>query len=332
MNVSEHTAQPHDATTEVVDDVLDHQPVLLLVDDEPSHLSLLVEMFKDDYTLHTASDGRQALLLCTQVQPDLVLLDNVMPGMSGYTVCQHLKRSAQTQHIPVIFVSCQSEPAEESRCLEAGAVDFIAKPFHTRVLQARVRAHLLLKSQADTLRSMALFDALTGVANRRHFDTMLLAEWRHCTRMGQPLSLIMVDVDFFKRYNDQYGHPAGDACLQAIATALGDGLTRAHDIVARYGGEEFVCLLPGTPLAGAVQIANALEQAVRALGLAHAASDVSASVTISLGVACISPTNDTTPQTLTALADAQLYLAKDGGRAQVMPKAVSAVTQDAGGG
>jgi diguanylate cyclase (GGDEF)-like protein len=307
-------------------DVLDHKPMLLLVDDNPDHLRLLEEMFSSDYTIHTASDGQQALALCLREQPDLVLLDNIMPGMSGYTVCQQLQLNAQTKNIPVIFVSAESEHAEEARCLEAGAVDFIAKPFSARVLQARVRAHVLLKSQADTLRSMALFDALTGVANRRHFDTMLQAEWRYSVRMQQPLSLIMVDVDFFKRYNDHYGHPAGDACLQAIAAALSGGLTRSHDIVARYGGEEFVCLLPGTPLAGGVQIANALEQAVRALALAHAASDVSANVTVSLGVACMSAGSDTTAQLLLEQADAQLYLAKGAGRAQVKPAAVPAAT------
>ncbi len=171
------------------------------------------------------------------------------------------------------------------------------------------------------MRSKALFDALTGVANRGHFDSMLLAEWRHCARMGQDLSVIMIDVDFFKRYNDHYGHPAGDACLQAIAKALANGLARSHDTVARYGGEEFVCLLPGTPLAGAVQIAAALEQAVRALGLPHAASEVSSAVTISLGVACARPDNNIDPQSLLEQADTQLYRAKNAGRAQVMPAA-----------
>ncbi len=298
---------------------LDQRPVLLVVDDNQDQVKLLAEMFSRDYTVHSANDGQQALALCQQVQPDLVLLDNIMPGMSGYTVCQQLKDNAATQHIPVIFVSAQSEPAEEARCLEAGAVDFIAKPFHMRILQARVRAHIVLKNQVDTLRSMALFDALTGVSNRGHFDSMLQAEWRHCARMGQDLSLIMIDVDFFKCYNDRYGHPAGDACLQAIATALAGGLARSHDTVARYGGEEFVCLLPGTPLAGAIQIATALERAVRALGLPHAASDVADIVTVSLGVACTRPDNQVDPLSLIEQADTQLYLAKDSGRARVMP-------------
>jgi diguanylate cyclase (GGDEF)-like protein len=309
------------APTTPDDDVLDHKPVLLLVDDDQDQVCLLFEMFKNDYTIHTANDGQQALLMCMQLQPDLVLLDNIMPGMSGYTVCQQIKSNALTGHIPVIFISALSEPAEEARCLEAGAVDFIGKPFHTRIVQARVRAHVLLKSQTDTLRSMALFDALTGVANRGHFDTMLKAEWRHCARMGQDLSVIMIDVDFFKLYNDQYGHPAGDACLQAVATALSNGLARSHDTVARYGGEEFVCLLPGTPLAGAIQIAAALERAVRSLKLPHAASAVSSDVTISLGVACTRPDNDIDPQTLIEQADNQLYLAKGSGRARVMPLA-----------
>jgi diguanylate cyclase (GGDEF)-like protein len=129
----------------------------------------------------------------------------------------------------------------------------------------------------------------------------------------------MIDVDHFKRYNDHYGHATGDACLQAVAAALSNGLTRSHDIVARYGGEEFVCLLPGTPLAGAVQIANELEREVRSLELAHAGSDTSPTVTISLGVACMNPSNDSAPQSLLEQADEQMYLAKAAGRAQVRP-------------
>jgi len=162
-----------------------------------------------------------------------------------------------------------------------------------------------------------MIDGLTGVGNRRHFDVSLEAEWRRGIRAGQPLSLIIADVDFFKRYNDHYGHQAGDACLQAIASVLKLEFTRSHDMVTRYGGEEFVCLLPDTQLEGAVKKARELEKAVRALGIPHEKSDVSGVVTISLGVAVANPLIGEDSAELVASADAQLYSAKRSGRGQV---------------
>ncbi len=178
-----------------------------------------------------------------------------MPDMGGYAVCKRLKNDLLNKDIPVISVSVRDDPSDEARGLNVGGVE----PFHLRSVQARVRAHLTLKYQSDALRSLALFDDLTSVANRRHFDATLKIEWRCCVRAGWPLSIIFIDVDFFKRYNDYYGHSAGDLCLQAIASALKLGFTRSHDMVARYGEEEFVCILPDTALEGAEKIAIDLE-------------------------------------------------------------------------
>lgn len=297
--------------------MLPDKPVLLIVDDQASNLQLLNEIFKNDYEVCTATSGQEALAFCHGRQPDLILLDVVMPEMGGYTVCQRLKSDALTQNIPVIFVTAKHNPSEEARALDAGGVDFLTKPFHVKVVQARVRTHLTLKYQSDMLRSLALTDGLTDVGNRRHFDDTLQAEWRRCVRAGQPLSLILVDVDFFKRYNDHYGHPAGDACLQSIASVLKAGFTRSHDMAARYGGEEFVCILPDTPLAGAVKKAHELEHAVRDLGIAHEKSDVCGVVTISLGVAVAHPAKGENPANLVACADEQMYRAKESGRGQV---------------
>jgi diguanylate cyclase (GGDEF)-like protein len=297
--------------------MLPDQPMLLIVDDKSSNIQLLYEIFKDDYEVCMAISGQEALAFCQGRQPDLILLDIVMPEMGGYEVCQRLKSDALTQNIPVIFISVQNDPSTEARGLDVGGVDFISKPFHVRAVKARVRTHLTLKHQSDMLRSLALIDGLTGVGNRRHFDATLESEWRRCVRAGQPLSLILVDVDFFKRYNDHYGHPAGDACLQSVASVLKAGFTRSHDIVARYGGEEFVCILPDTPLEGAEKKANALEKAVRALGIAHEKSDVCGVVTISLGVATVHPAKGENSADLVASADAQMYLAKQSGRGQV---------------
>lgn len=293
------------------------KPMLLIVDDQASNLQLLYEIFKVDYEVCLAISGLEALAFCQSRQPDLILLDIVMPEMGGYTVCQRLKSNALTQNIPVIFISVQNDPSEEAHGLDVGGVDFIGKPFHLRAVKARVRAHLTLKYQSDLLRSLALLDGLTGMANRRHFDATLEVEWRRCVRAGQPLSLILLDVDFFKLYNDHYGHPAGDACLQSIASVLKAAFTRSNDMVARYGGEEFVCILPDTPLAGAEKKAKELEKVVRSLGIVHEKSDAFGVVTISLGVAVANPAKGKNPADLVVDADARLYLAKRSGRGQV---------------
>lgn len=298
------------------------KPLLLIVDDQASNRQLLYEIFKDDYEVRLAGSGQEALGFCRGHQPALMLLDIGMPEMDGYTVCKSLKSDVLTQDIPVIFITARSDPLEAARGLDAGGVDFITKPFLVRVVQARVRTHLKLKQQSDGWRTLALIDGLTGLSNRRHFDATLQAEWRRSLRARQPLSLIMVDVDFFKRYNDRYGHQAGDACLQSIAAVLKTSLARSYDTVARYGGEEFVCILPDTPLLGAEKIAASLEAAVRALGIEHEESDVCGVVTISLGVASTNPVSGASSADLLACADAQLYRAKESGRGQVKARQI----------
>jgi diguanylate cyclase (GGDEF)-like protein len=173
------------------------------------------------------------------------------------------------------------------------------------------------QAQSELLRKLAYMDGLTGVANRRHFDRVLQAEWRRCRRSHKPLALVMLDVDHFKPYNDVYGHQQGDKCLRAVAEVLRSGLGRSHDLVARYGGEEFVCLLPECDLAGARAKAQALCRAVQAMGLPHAGSQVARVVTLSAGVACQVPGADGAASALVALADAHLYRAKKAGRNQV---------------
>jgi diguanylate cyclase (GGDEF)-like protein len=176
-----------------------------------------------------------------------------------------------------------------------------------------------LQHQTDLLRSLARVDALTGLANRRHFDEKLHDEWRRCGRSGTPLALILIDLDYFKQFNDFYGHQAGDGCLQQVAQCLGAGFARASDLVARYGGEEFVCILPETALSGAEEKAIALESAVRDLRIPHEKSDVAGhTVTISLGVAVTVPTADGESGNLVLSADRSLYQAKKAGRGRVV--------------
>lgn len=286
------------------------RPRLLVVDDQPINIQALHRVFAGDCQVLMATDGARALQLCRDRQPDLVLLDVQMPGMDGHELCAELKADPLLRCIAVIFVTSQDRPEDETRALEAGAADFITKPFNPTVVRARVRTQLTLKAQADLLRELAFIDGLTGVHNRRHFDERFLAESRRALRTRAPLAVVLADVDHFKRYNDALGHLAGDDCLRRVASALRACLKRPTDLLARYGGEEFVCLLPDTDLAGAIGVAQLMEQAVRDLALPH--PGVQGCVTISLGVAA-------GPQAaaLVQAADQALYLAKAAGRSRV---------------
>ena len=291
------------------------RPRLLVVDDQPINIQTLYQIFHADHEVFMATSGEQALAFCrSNPLPDLILLDVVMPGLDGLAVCQQLKADPVLANIPVIFVTACMDPADETRALEAGGVDFITKPVNPMVVRARVKTHLTLKAQGDFLRSLVFIDGLTGVANRRRFDEALLSEWRQCRRAGTPLALLMIDIDHFKRYNDHYGHPTGDACLQQVAAVLKAAMQRACDLVARSGGEEFVCLLPGCDQAPALAKAQALQAALAAQGIAHEASPTAAWVTLSIGVAVAQPQAGGSPAALVAAADAALYSAKHRGR------------------
>lgn len=293
------------------------KPKLLLVDDQRVNILVLYELFRDECEIFMATDGEQALQSCRTVLPDLVLLDVHMDGLDGHEVCRRLKDDPETRDIPIIFVTAQGEEQDEVHGFELGAVDFIVKPINPVIVKARVKTHLTLKQQTDILRSFALLDGLTGVANRRKFDEELALDWRQCQREQAPLSVILIDVDHFKRYNDRYGHLQGDAGLQAVAKALGSAIRRPYDLLARYGGEEFACVLPNTNLIDAVKIAECMQESVRALKLEHLDSAVDQVLTVSLGVATIVPTAGTTSATVVAEADRQLYQAKQAGRARV---------------
>jgi diguanylate cyclase (GGDEF)-like protein len=289
---------------------------ILLVDDQPLNIQVLYQAFSADHELCMATSGAQALQVCASQHPDLILLDIEMPGMDGFEVCRRLKADVATREIPVIFVTAHIDDEAQMRGLDLGAVDFISKPINIQIVRARVNIHLTLKAQADLLRRWAYIDGLTGVHNRRYFDERLNTEWDRAVRNAAPLSVLMLDVDFFKRYNDHYGHQAGDECLRQVAQALDGGLKRPADLLARYGGEEFVCLLPDTDLLGAKQLAEQLGARVADLQLEHADSAVAAFVTISVGVCCKPAGMQGSAVEVLGQADAQLYLAKQRGRKQ----------------
>ena len=184
------------------------KPRLLVVDDQPINIQVLHQLFATDCQVFMATSGEQALKVCRENPPDLVLLDVVMPGMDGFEVCRRLKADELTRGIPVIFVTANDDAEQETLGLDAGAVDFIAKPLNAKVVRARVKTHLALKFQSDLLHELVYLDGLTGVYNRRHFDQQLAQEWARFERTGSPLTIILIDVDHFKQYNDQYGQVA----------------------------------------------------------------------------------------------------------------------------
>lgn len=294
-----------------------HAASLLVVDDQVTNIQVLHALLGEEFDVRMATSGADALRLVEEAPPDLILLDIQMPGLSGYEVCRHLKASERTLHIPVIFITAQNSPEEETQCFRVGAVDFIAKPINPEVVKARVRTHVLLKRQSDLLRDLAFVDGLTGVANRRRFDAALDAEWRRGRRSETPLSMLLIDIDHFKKYNDHYGHPAGDACLQRVSAQLAQELRRSHDLVARYGGEEFACLLPECGLDGAMAKAELLRQSIESLAIEHAGIAPTGIVSISVGVACVHPSDTNAPSQLVDAADQQLYNAKTQGRNRI---------------
>ncbi len=289
---------------------------LLVVDDNLLNLRLAYEILGSQYQVFAATTGQQALDFCAATPPDLILLDVVMAGMDGLETCRRLQADPATRDIPVIFVTGGTHEGDEEACWQAGGVDFVSKPVSATTLRNRVRVHLTLKEQSDQLRQLAFIDGLTGLANRRYFDERYETDWRRARRQAAQLSVIALDVDYFKRFNDCYGHPAGDVCLQALANVMRNCLARPADLCARYGGEEFMCLLPDTPLEGALALTDKLAQAIAVLALPHRDGTSSGIVTVSMGVASCVPRDGLTPAALTKLADNMLYEAKADGRAR----------------
>ena len=326
---------------------------ILLVDDDPRSIQILARILAQTGELRFATDGHEALRQARRSTPDLVLLDANMPGLGGFEVCAAMRADPALGDVPIIFVTNHSDVGFELSAFEAGAVDFITKPVSAPVVLARVQTQLRVKRLTDELRRTATTDGLTGVANRRQFDEVLGREWLRARRAGDPLALLMVDVDHFKLYNDRYGHPAGDACLRKVARALVSASLRPGDLVARYGGEEFVLLLPQTPRGGAEKMALRVLDAVAALAIPHEASQTARHLSTSIGIGCYDdqsecwatgsadsrfddqPHANCNADDLLRAADKALYAAKHAGRAQTRlldiaevdsPRAASAIT------
>ena len=293
-------------------------PTVLIVDDTSDNIQILTRALEHAYLIKSAANGPAALaLLQAADKPDLILLDVKMPVMDGYEVCRRIKQDPATRHIPVIFVTAMDQIKDQKRGFDHGAVDYITKPFWLEMVIARVNVHIKLKVKSEMLEKLAFLDGLADIPNRRGLEEALNNEWRRAKRSGTPLSALMIDIDHFKAFNDQYGHGAGDTCLRRVAQALASGLGRPGDFVGRYGGEEFTVILPDCNTFGAALVAENLRARVDALGISHTNSSAADHVTISIGYSTRIAGTDGSWTVLMEEADKALYVAKSRGRNRI---------------
>ncbi len=298
---------------------------ILIVDDEQFiRMQLLLALEREGYQIIEAENGTKALKLFEQLHPDLVLLDAIMPDMDGFECCTRLQSLKFGSCTPVLMITGLDDQESVDRAFEVGAVDFVTKPIHWPVLRQRVK-FLIEQSQLQKqlelahheLQQLVAIDQLTQVYNRRRFEEYLTQEWQRLAREKLPISLILGDIDYFKLYNDTYGHQLGDRCLQEVAQCINNSIKRPADVVARYGGEEFAVILPNTDMEGAVILAEIIGSAIRKLEIPHSSSPVSSCVTISTGVATLIPEPNSDFHEIIILADKALYQAKIAGRDRV---------------
>ncbi|AYJ78727.1 diguanylate cyclase domain-containing protein [Aliarcobacter cryaerophilus] len=291
------------------------KPTILVVDDMTTTLLLIHDLLKDTYEVKIAKSGAKALeILESPNDIDLILLDIEMPDINGYDVCRRIKNNETIKNIPIIFITGRTSQEDEEYGLNLGAIDYITKPFNKAIVKLRIKNYLDLKIKNDMLEKLSMYDGLTNIRNRRFFDETFEKTFNEIKRDKKSLAVLMIDIDFFKPYNDNYGHGQGDETLRKVAKALEKTIKRASDFVARYGGEEFVILLKDINKDGVEAVANNLLNAVRELKITHEFSKIENYVTISIGASFYNSSSDITKLELLLKADETLYSVKNNGR------------------
>ncbi|MCF7531131.1 response regulator [Pseudomonas petrae] len=330
----------HDLQLDDLNATDENAAMVLLVDDQ----AMIGEAVRrglaheENIDFHFCADPHQAIAQATLIKPTVILQDLVMPGLDGLTLVREYRNNPKTRDIPIIVLSTKEDPLIKSAAFAAGANDYLVKLPDNIELVARIRYHsrsymtLLQRDEAyralrvsqqqllDTnlvLQRLMNSDGLTGLSNRRHFDEYLELEWRRSTREQTQISLLMIDVDYFKAYNDAFGHLEGDEALRQVAKAIRANSSRPSDLPARYGGEEFALVLPNTSPGGARLLAEKLRQTIASMNIPHIAPSQGSSLTVSIGLATVVPQVGSHSRQLIQSADQGLYAAKHNGRNRV---------------
>lgn len=312
---------------------------ILLVDDDNTNLKILSNLLNDKYDLRIAKNGQQAIDLVSRGKiPDLILLDIVMPDIDGYSICEFFKSKEDTKEIPIIFISSMNNFENEEKGLKLGAVDYITKPFVPSIVLSRVNTHLKVSNYLKEIKKLyeesilmnkrleeanlklnelSLMDELIDIPNRRSFNKKIKFEYKKAILEEKPISLILIDIDFFKRFNDNYGHSKGDNALCFVGQEIQTSLRKKDDFVARYGGEEFVVILPNTDLEDAEKIAERIRYNVESLKIKHEFSDSSTYLTISSGLMSTIPQEIDSLDDFINQTDKMLYMAKSKGKNRI---------------
>nr|MBF0222167.1 diguanylate cyclase [Desulfobulbaceae bacterium] len=318
-----------------------YQISVLLIDDQPMIAEAVRRSLQDerDIEFHYCSDPTKAIKIANQIKPTIILQDLVMPEVNGLMMVKFFRVNKETAQVPIIILSTKEDPKIKSEAFAVGVNDYIVKLPDKIELIARIRYHseayiyhrqrdeaflALQESQRQlnranrSLEKLSSLDGLTGIANRRQFDSVLEKEWLRAMRNGSNISLLMLDIDYFKLYNDTYGHQGGDSCLKVVANILKESENRPADLAARYGGEEFCIILPETGETGVKDIAQSVLDRIRKTTIPHKSSKVSKYLSASIGTATMIPGRDTNPDKIIEIADKALYKAKNDGRDRVV--------------
>ena len=293
--------------------------ILVVEDDQAIAQMIKLILSKHNHQLRNVMNGEEALQIINESTPDLIISDVMMPGLNGFGLAEQLQKANETRNIPIIFVTALTQIEYVSHGLNLGAVDYLTKPFRALELEARVNAALRLKFAQDDLRKanaqlneLALVDSLTGLHNFRYASEFLGHAMSHASRYHESLSALMIDIDYFKKVNDTYGHLTGNEILKELAEILRQQARQA-DVVCRYGGEEFLIFCPNNPKENALAMAERIRNAV----VGHKFPNIGWSLTVSLGVGTYDPSRDSDAEAFIARVDAALYESKKNGRNRV---------------